>query len=534
MAARLTTYFVVAIVAATLIAGLIVGAQRDDSSGPVDLIIHNGHVYTADAHGTVAQAIAVRGNTILRVGTDREVLRYRRPQTEVIDAKGATVLPGFNDSHTSLVADGFAQQEVDLTGAATLDDVRLRIAGWTETHPEAAWIKGHGMTPAAFADVTKADLDGIVADRPVVLFSAAGDEAWVNSAALRASNIRKSTRGEPSDIARDRRGEPTGVLRGAAIDIIRRAIPSPTHDDRAEALSAALDQAPRYGITSVQDFVEQPSDVDLYGDLKADAREREDVRVYIAVPVSADHNAAAGLDALAHRFPDDPSIKTGVAYLRPGAAPDDLKRAVADIDRHKWQVAVETPDAAAVHDALSAFDAAGRANADRDADRRHRLEDLRGVNQEDLAGFKRGRWMAVLLPSEMPSVTSDDAQDAPPSLDILRWPARSLETAGAHLAFGTGIAQRPASPLASIASAVTHHTAPDQALALKAAINAWTSNAAWASFDEHRKGTLEPGMLADMIVLSDDIFKMRPEAISSATVDVTIIDGRIVYRRKTS
>ena len=108
MAARLTTYVVVAIVAATLIAGLIVGAQRDDSSGPVDLIIHNAKVYTADANGSTAEAIAVRGNTILHVGTNREILRYRRPQTTVIDAKGVAVLPGFNDAHAAFIAGGLA------------------------------------------------------------------------------------------------------------------------------------------------------------------------------------------------------------------------------------------------------------------------------------------------------------------------------------------------------------------------------------------------------------------------------------------
>ena len=141
--------------------------------------------------------------------------------------------------------------------------------------------------------------------------------------------------------------------------------------------------------------------------------------------------------------------------------------------------------------------------------------------------------MAVLLPSQMPDFDGDTPAEAP-SLDVRHWPARSLETAGAHVAFGIGDPVRLASPLESIAAVVTRRGAPDEALALKAAINAWTSDAAWASFDEHRKGTLAPGMLADIVVLSDNIFKMRPEAISSATVDVTVIDGRVVYRRKSS
>ena len=534
MAARLTTYLVVAIVSATLIAGLIVGAQRDDNSGPVDLIIHNARVYTADAHGSMAQAVAVRGNTILRVGSDRDVMRYRRPQTEVIDAHGGAVLPGFNDAHTSLVAAGLQLQEVDLAGAATVADVEQRVAGWADAHPEAAWVTGHGWTPASFPDATRADLDRIVADRPVVLLSQNGAAAWVNSAALRASGITRRTRTDASDVVRDRRGEPTGVLRGPAVAIVRQSIPKVSRDDRAAALAAALDEAARRGITSVHDFVEQSSDLDFYKDLRSDTRARDEVRVYIGVPVPTGGHATAMLDALARQFPDDPSIKTGVAYIRAGASAAALKDTVAEIDRDDWQIAVETPDAASVHDAIAAFEAAARVNNDRSADRRHRLDGVRDVQAEDLRAFKNGRYVTVLYPSQLLSRVMDEAPVDAPSLDVLHWPARSLLTAGAHLALGTDAPDGLADPLASIAALMTRETAPDEELALKAALNAWTSGAAWASFDEHRKGTLEHGMLADLIVLSDDIFKMPPESIASARVAVTVIDGRVVYRRKTS
>jgi predicted amidohydrolase YtcJ len=533
MAARLTTFFVVAIVATTLIAGLIVGAQRDDSSGPVDLIIHNARVYTADADGTMAQAIAVRGNTILRVGTDREVMRYRRPQADVIDAHGAAVLPGFEVAHASLVAAGLARQEVDLSGATTVDDVPQRISAWAETHPEADLINGRGWMPAAFADApTKTQLDAVEPQRPIVLRSADRHTAWVNSAALRAAGItRRAPRSEGGEIVRDRRGEPTGVLRGTAVDLLQRAMPAPSPDERTRALSIALDDAPRRGITSVHDFVERAADAELYERLREDQK-RPDARVYFGVPAAVG-DAAAGLDDLAKRFPDDPSIKTGFAYLPDGMAADDLRRAVAEIDRHEWQVAIEAPDPASVTSALDALEAA--AHADRTMERRHRLEGVRDVLHDDLARMKRGGWAAVFLPSEVLSGATDDQPtvDAP-SLDVLHTPMRTLQRSGVRLAFGTGAPDRSANPLASIASVVVHHGAPDEALTLKAAINAWTSGPAWASFDEHRKGTLEPGMLADIVVLSDDIFKMRPESIASATVEVTIIDGRIVYRRRTT
>src|SRR5690242_9987500 len=136
MAARLAGFIVVAIVTSTVIAGLIVGAQRDDTSGPVDLIVHNARVYAADDLGTMAEAIAVRGNKILKVGSEREVMRYRKPQTTVIDAKGAAVLPGFDDAHASLVEGGLARDTVQLFGAATLDEIRARVENWISTRPD--------------------------------------------------------------------------------------------------------------------------------------------------------------------------------------------------------------------------------------------------------------------------------------------------------------------------------------------------------------------------------------------------------------
>ena len=146
MAARLTAYVVVAIVAATLIAGLIVGAQRDDTDGPIDVIVHNAKVYTAGANGTMAEAVAIRGNQILRVGSEREVTRLRRPQTTMIDARGAAVLPGFNDAHLHFITGGLSLERIDLAGAETLDEIQSRIRTWASGHSDAPGCWGAGGT----------------------------------------------------------------------------------------------------------------------------------------------------------------------------------------------------------------------------------------------------------------------------------------------------------------------------------------------------------------------------------------------------
>ena len=214
MAARLTTYLVVAIVSATLIAGLIVGAQRDDSDGPVDLIVHNARVFTADGDGTIAEAVAIRGNQVLRVGDEREVMRLQRPQTTVIDAGGATVLPGFNDAHVHLIAGGLAVNGLDLAGAATAADIQIHVKAWMDANPDATWIRGHGWNPGAL-QLTRKALDSVTGSRPALLMSVDGQAALANSAALKAAGITRDT-AEPAGgaIGRDSRTrELNGLLK---------------------------------------------------------------------------------------------------------------------------------------------------------------------------------------------------------------------------------------------------------------------------------------------------------------------------------
>ena len=167
MASRITTFLIVLIVTGTLVAGLIVGAQRDEADGPVDLIITNGKVYTA-RNGVFAEAVAVRGNKILRVGSNREIKRLRRPQTVTLDAHGATVLPGFNDSHFHLLSGGLSLSHLDLLDATTLDQIQTAIRDYAAAHPERPWIRGRGWYYEPFAGglPTRQQLDQLVPDRP--------------------------------------------------------------------------------------------------------------------------------------------------------------------------------------------------------------------------------------------------------------------------------------------------------------------------------------------------------------------------------
>ena len=564
MAARLTTYLVVAIVASTLIAGLIVGAQRDDSDGPVDLIIHNGVVYTADGSGDKVEAVAIRGNQILRVGSDREIERLRRPQTTMIDAHGAAVLPGFNDANVQFISAGLSLDEIDLAGAGTMEEIQGRVRTWAAANPERAWVLGRGWDPELLVDAqpTRQALDAVVKDRPVVLLSADGHSAWINTKALQASGIgRRTPDPDNGAIVRDTRThEATGVLREAAIGLVKRLLPRATHADRARALRAAIEEAHRYGITSVQHVDASVDDLQLYdearraGDL--------DIRVYSALALDRiDHDGELErLGVLSSKYPDDPLVKTGAvslaidgritaqtaALLQPyeGTAvtgdtvvsPDALNRAVRILDAQGWQVIGHAAGDRAVRLALDAFEHAARSNPTVARGRRHRVDGLVLADAADAARFASTGAVPALLPF-VATPTEAWARLLGPGRAAAVMPARDLLAARAKLAFGSGWPAGPVNPMESIHAAVNRGTSEDgmetgvRGISTEQAINAFTSGAAYASFDEQRKGTLKAGMLADLVVLSNDIFSAPPSRLRAASVALTVFDGRVVYRK---
>ena len=574
MAARLTAYVVVAIVAATLIAGLIVGAQRDDSDGPIDIIIHNAKVYTADAHGAMADAVAIRGNQILRVGSEREVTRLRRPQTTVIDAKGAAVLPGFNDAHLHTLTGLVTPDGVDLAGATTFEEIQSRIKLWTEGHGDARWVTGQGWFYEPFAGglPTRQQLDALIPNRPAQLISYDGQTAWVNTRALKAAGITKKTPNPRNGIiVRDARtGEPTGVLKDAAINLVSRHVPPVTAADRLATLRTAIEQAHREGITSIQDAGATAEDLELYADARRDGELL--VRVYAALKSSGamSEQQVAGLDALVKKYPDDPLFKAGAisialdgsiesetaAMLAPYSSdasashdgfltvdPDEYNRTIRLLDARGWQLLTEANGDRAVRLALNAYEHAVRSNPVPARGRRHRVEHAQVVDTEDLPRFGALGVIASMQPGRgNPSPNQIDVwlRNVGPDRGSRGWAYGSISRTAGRLTFGSDWPIVPLNPMLALHTAVTRTTPeglpeegwyPAERMALKAAIDAYTSTAAWASFDEQRKGTLAPGMLADLVVLSENIFDAPPARLGSTRVAVTIFDGKIVFRR---
>jgi predicted amidohydrolase YtcJ len=422
----------------------------------------------------------VRANQVLRVGSNREILRLQRPQTIMVDAKGGAVVPGFNDAHLHLIEGGLELAGVDLTGVLTVEDAVDRVRRWAAANPDAAWITGRGWAP--FSDdapqPTRQTLDAASSSKPIYLLSEDGSIAWVNSRALKLADIKRGTV-DPDNgrVLKDKRGEPSGILEGAATTIVSALVPKPTRTERMEALIAALAEAQRYGITSVQASADDADDLDLFEKAVRDGA--TDMRVYPIIQFDAPRTESeiAKLDPLLKEYADDPFIKSGAIEVDlEGVEADPLNRLVRLLDNRGWQVSIESDDEAETAMAQAAFAHAVRSNGRPARERRHRLE------------HQNGHF------TEIGSVTAL-ASD---------WP------------------NGPLAPMRVIQAALAR-------LSLVDALRAYSFGSAFASYDEQRKGTLEPGMLADIVVLTANIFELDPSRLATVKVAHTIFDGRIVY-----
>jgi predicted amidohydrolase YtcJ len=570
MAARLTAYVVAFIVGVTFIAGLIVGAQREDD-GAVDVIVINGKVYAADGGADLAEAVAIRGNKVIRVGSNREIQRLKRAQTVVVDARGGAVMPGFIDAHAHLISGGLSLDQISLDEATTIDEIKDTIRVWSEAHPERAWITGRGWYYQPFngAMPTRQTLDALVPDRPAYLVAYDGHTGWANTKALNAAGITRHTKSPANGaIVKDSRGEPTGALKEAAMALMSAAAPTPTDEDRLAAVRAAIDEAHRVGITSVQNAGGAAADLDLFDRLRK--RKELTLRVYQALGADATLSEASldELEQVRTRFADDPVLKTGAikliadgvieshtaAMLEPYAnrpaikgdarfTPEQLNTVVAMLDKRGWQVMTHAIGDAAVRMTLDAYQAAAKANPAPERGRRHRIEHVETIDPADVPRFGKLGVVASFQPVHAtPSPTPGDVWSVNVGEERAArgWMWNSIARSGGRLAFGSDWPVMTLDPLKGLHVAVTRATQdglpeggwiPTERLPLRRAIDAYTRDAAWASFDELRKGVLARDMLADIVVLTDDIFSGPASRLTTTEVAVTIVDGKVVYRR---
>jgi len=566
-------------VLAVAIGGLVsAGRGSAQQQPPADLLILNGRVYRGAGSTSFSDAVAVRGNAIAAVGSSADLSGLRGPKTVVLDAAGRAVVPGFNDVHTHLLNGGLEMENVNLQGAGTLTEVQSRIQTFAREHADRPWIRGRGWGYGAFpGDMpTKLQLDAVVPDRPAVMRCFDGHSIWVNSKALAAAGITRNTP-NPSRgvIVRDpATGEPTGLLKETpAMDLVNRVIPPPTPAEQRRAIERASEEALRFGVTSITEAAGNPADFDVYDQMRRDGALK--LRVYYSMLVNPGMTEAQAdaLDAVWKKHPDGDWLKTGLIKMfmdgvietntafmldpyvnvpttgTPNYTPQEFSRMVRMLDRRGWQIMVHGLGDGAVREVLDGFADVAKANPLPTRGRRHRVEHIETINPADIPRFGGLGVIASMHPggafTPPPSATPRPggrgggiggvwAGNIGPERAARGGMWKSIRDAGGHVVFGSDwpVASLDAfSRITSIANRTPRPGGTDQRLSFPQAIDGYTSEAAYASFDETRKGTLAPGKLADIVVLGSDIFSEPPTTREAAAVYATIVDGKIAYKK---
>jgi predicted amidohydrolase YtcJ len=534
-----------------------------------DLLIVNGKVFAADIAGTTADAIAVRGNTILGIGTTAELGKLRGPDTRVIDAHGGSVVPGFNDAHVHFIPGGFALNDVDLAGLNTLREVQAAIAAFAQQHPGGGWLQGRGWlyTPFPGGSPTRTQLDEVIPDRPALMRCYDGHSVWVNSKALQLAGITKDTPNPPNgEIVKDpKTGEPTGHLKESAARLVDKVLPPQTDADRRAAIKAAVAHANQFGVTSIQNAGGSIEEMTLYEAAKRDGDLT--VRAYLAFSASA-ATTEADADRMVetwNRIGQDPTLRSGIVKMfadgviesrtaamlapyqnsksagEPNLSAADLNRVVAMLDKRGLQVQIHAIGDRAIRMSLDAFEHANGANPAPGRGRRHRIEHIEAVSEADIPRFGK---LGVIASQQPMHVALGDMNQANPSGPwpdnvgperfMRAWAWRRIMADGGRIAFGS---DWPVAPLEAgqgiwlAATRVSQLGGVEQAMPMADVIRGYTTWPAFAEFEDQRKGTLAPGMLADIVVLGSDVFTKLPAKATDVVVQATVFDGRIVYER---
>ena len=550
--------------------------------GGVDLVLLHGRLWTGGPYAGPgekpaptrwAEALAAANGRILAVGTDSKIRAFVGPNTRVVDLRSRFAMPGFIDDHVHFVDGSFQLLQVDLKLTPNEDEFVRRIGEKARSLPAGRWLLGGNWDEEAWPDAklpTRSLIDPVTPRNPVYVDRYDGHAGLANSMALKLAGITRDTPDPKGGvIVRDpRSGEPTGVLKDAAQDRVQRVIPKPTEREFEEAIRAGLAEARRVGVTSVEDIASDSTpNGNITGEIRllrrAEAEGWLTCRFYEITPIAdwrllADGGLshATGSDwlqlgavkafadgSLGSRtawffepYADDPSNHGLPQSLM--SPPAKMEEAVRGADTAGIQLAVHAIGDRAVAEMLDLYSRAGGSEA---PGRRFRIEHAQHVRPED---FRRFGQLGIIA-SMQPYHAIDDGRWAEKRIGRARarssYAWKSMLDAGAPLAFGTDWPVAPLNPLLGVYAAVTRATLdgrhaegwfPEQRLTVDEALRAYTQGSAYAAFAERDKGTLEPGKLADVVVLSDDPFKIAPEKIRDVKAVMTIIGGRTVYEER--
>jgi len=554
------------------------------TAAKAELVLIGGKIRTpADPSGFV-QAAAIGGGVVLAVGGDDEIRGFIGPYTRVVNLRGRLALPGFGDAHVHPVQGGLESLRCNLLGLRDREAYLAKIAAYSATLPPGGWVLGGGWSMPAFSGgtPTAADLDAVTSGRPAFLPNRDHHTAWVNTAALRIAEVTERT-ADPADgrIERDPTGSPAGALHDGAMRLVADFVPRPSQAELTAGLLAAQRHLHSLGITSVQDAcigdageISVPDAFETYRRAAADRlltcrvtgalwwdrfrglrqldtlqtrREAADGGGYFratSVKLMLDGVCETFTAAMGTPYLDGHGHETGHAgnlFIEP----DELAEAtgkLADLGFQMHFHAIGDRAVTAALDALAAIPAAQRAGG------RHHIAHLQFISPPDLTRFASLGVVANFQPLWACTDEQNDELTVPyVGAERAAWQYRigSLTRRGARVAFGSDWPVSSADPLQELHVAVNRvlstrlgvpgspeTTVPllaGEAIAVDAAVDAFTRGVAYLNHEEDVAGTLEPGKLADVAVLDQDIYAIPPDAIGSASVVMTIASGQVVH-----
>ena len=546
-----------------LLSALFLGACR--GSAMADKILSRGKIWTGNPGRPWVEAVALRAGRILAVGTNEDVKRTAGRETEVIDLNGRLVLPGFIDSHVHFLNGGFSLMSIQLRDAASKEEFITRIAAKAKSLAKGEWILNGDWDHTQFSppELPRREwIDSVTPDNPVCINRLDGHMVLANSLALKLGGVTRNTPVPAGGeiVKNPATGEPTGILKDAAMDLVYNRIPIPTLEQNLKAAGAAMQLAAKLGVTSAHDMSD-PSSFEVYEELLKNGRLAIRLHVYVPVtkveamaelklksPFGNEELKLAGLKGFA-----DGSLGSATAFFYDPYTDDSktrgllheqmfpegiMEKRVVMADRAGLQVAIHAIGDRANAVILDIYEKVAGLNGPRD--RRFRIEHAQHLRASDIDRFGK----LGVIASMQPYHAVDDGRWAETKIGPDRarttYAFKSLLEKGAALAFGSDWPVAPLDPLQGIYAAVTRRTiddknpdgwVPEQKISLEEALQGYTSAGALAEFAEKIKGTIEPGKLADLVVLDKNLFEIPPAEIRNVRVEMTILGGRIIYQR---
>ena len=548
---------------ATLFLLTLVVVPALQAQQPADLIVTNARIYTVDDNRPLAEAMAIRDGRVVFVGSARGAETFAGSHTERLDVDGNTVIPGMVDAHVHLMGLGTALRIVDLVGTRSYEEVIARVVERAQSVPAGQWVRGRGWDQNDWADTrfpTHEALSRAVPDHPVYLTRVDGHAALVNARALELAGVTAATE-DPGGgrFIRDAGGNPTGVLIDRAQGIVGQVIPSPSREEQREAALAAIAEANRWGLTGVHDAGVGPETIDLYEEMARDGRhslrhyimirggdetlqryfdrgpqEALHDRVWIqAIKITADGALGSRGAALLEPYSDDPE-NSGLVIVGEERIRDVAMRAL----REGFQLNVHAIGDRGNRLVLNAFESALREVPT--ADHRFRIEHAQVLHFQDVPRFAE----LDVIPSMQGSHQTSDMYWA---IDRLGWTRvqgayvwRTLLNTGVVVPNGSDFPVESPNPLISFKAFVTRQDEngwpaggwfPNERTTREEALKSMTLWPAYAGFMEDVSGSLSPGKYADFVVLDQDIMSVAPERILDTQVLLTVLGGKVVYRK---